>query len=84
MITYMARVPAGTNVTQWMPGTATVWFKVAQAGKSANGQWAATDGLTATNSIYTFAVPASLAPGQYIVRHEMSVRFPQSAWALRG
>lgn len=48
-----------------------VWFKVAEAGKAADGTWASTTGLTATDSIYTFTVPATLKPGQYIVRHEM-------------
>ena len=48
-----------------------MWFKVAESGKTADGLWAATDILTANDSIYTFTVPASLKPGQYIVRHEM-------------
>jgi hypothetical protein len=50
-----------------------VWFKVAQSGKTAAGLWAATDLLTASNSIYSFTIPAKLKPGQYIIRHEMSV-----------
>jgi hypothetical protein len=48
-----------------------VWFKVAESGKTAAGLWAATDLLTATNSIYTFTIPPKLKAGQYIVRHEM-------------
>jgi len=74
IITYMAKVPSGQSVTSWLPGTSAVWFKVAAAGKTGSGTttgWAATDGLTATNSIYTFTVPAALAPGQYIIRHEI-------------
>jgi hypothetical protein len=50
-----------------------VWFKVAETGKTADGKWAATDLLTASNSIYTFTVPTNLKPGQYIIRHEMYV-----------
>jgi hypothetical protein len=73
MITYMAKVPASVNVTAWTPGTAAVWFKIDQAGKSASGAWAATDGLTATNSVYTFKIPATLPAGQYLIRHEMYV-----------
>ncbi|EJC98256.1 glycoside hydrolase [Fomitiporia mediterranea MF3/22] len=71
MITYMAAVPSGTDITEWLPGTAAVWFKVAEAGKTADEKWAATDILSANDSIYTFTVPASLKPGQYIVRHEI-------------
>lgn len=48
-----------------------VWFKIAESGKTADGKWAATDLLTATNSIYTFTIPPKLQPGQYIIRHEM-------------
>ena len=71
MITYMAEVPSGTNITEWMPGTDAVFFKVAEAGKTADGLWAATDIPSANDSIYTFTIPASLKPGQYIVRHEI-------------
>ncbi|KAJ8075535.1 hypothetical protein PM082_021165 [Marasmius tenuissimus] len=64
----MARAPS--DITKWSPGTSAVWFKVAQAGKTADGKWAATDGLYATNSIYTFTIPKNLKAGQYIIRHE--------------
>ena len=83
----MAKVPASQSVTSWSPGTASVhrhikrtltddiksavWFKVAESGKTADRKWAATDLLTAANSIATFKIPASLQPGQYIIRHEM-------------
>ena len=50
-----------------------VWFKIAESGKTADGKWAATDLLTATDSIYTFTIPPKLQPGQYIIRHEMCV-----------
>ncbi|KAF8193213.1 glycoside hydrolase [Mycena galopus ATCC 62051] len=69
MITYMALAP--TNITAWQPGTSAVWFKVAQSGKTAAGLWASTDLLTASNSIYSFTIPAKLKPGQYIIRHEI-------------
>jgi hypothetical protein len=74
VITYMAKVPTGQNITTWLPGTSKVWFKVDAAGKTGSGTtkgWAATDGLTASKSVYTFTVPAALAPGQYIIRHEI-------------
>ncbi|KAJ8495135.1 hypothetical protein ONZ45_g12981 [Pleurotus djamor] len=69
IITYMARAPS--DVTQWSPGTSAVWFKVDESGKTADGKWAATDILTANNSIYTFTIPRNLQPGQYIIRHEI-------------
>jgi hypothetical protein len=67
----MAKVPSGSSVTSWVPGTDKVWFKVDEKGRAADGTWAATHGLTATGSWYTFTVPSSLAPGQYIIRHEI-------------
>ncbi|KAL0573054.1 hypothetical protein V5O48_008913 [Marasmius crinis-equi] len=69
MITYMARAPS--DITQWSPGTSAVWFKVAESGKTSDGKWAATDLLTASNSIYTFTIPKNLKAGQYIIRHEI-------------
>ncbi|KAF8745666.1 Glycoside hydrolase, partial [Rhizoctonia solani] len=68
VITYMARAPS--DITKWNPGTSAVWFKVAEQGL-VNGKWAATDILKANNWVYSFKIPASLAPGQYIVRHEL-------------
>ncbi|PFH48782.1 lytic polysaccharide monooxygenase [Amanita thiersii Skay4041] len=69
MITYMARAPS--DITSWNPGTSAVWFKVAESGKTSDGKWAATDLLTAANSIYTFTIPPRLKAGQYIIRHEI-------------
>ncbi|KAJ6564991.1 glycoside hydrolase family 61 protein [Mycena vulgaris] len=69
MITYMALAPK--NITTWQPSTSAVWFKVAQTGKTAAGLWAATSLLTASNSVYSFTIPAKLKAGQYIIRHEI-------------
>jgi hypothetical protein len=69
----MAKVPSGKNITSWLPGSSAVWFKVAQSGKATDGTWAAPTALLASNSIYTFTVPSALAPGQYLIRHEMFV-----------
>ncbi|KAF5353534.1 hypothetical protein D9756_007837 [Leucocoprinus leucothites] len=69
MITYMALAPS--DITSWNPGTSAVWFKVDEMGKDSSGKWAATDILSANNSIYTFTVPKNLKPGKYIVRHEI-------------
>ncbi|EJF65162.1 glycoside hydrolase family 61 protein [Dichomitus squalens LYAD-421 SS1] len=69
MITYLAEAPS--DITKWLPGTDAVWFKIAEAGKTSDGKWAATDLLTASDSIYTFTIPSKLKAGQYIVRHEI-------------
>ncbi|CAE7197463.1 unnamed protein product [Rhizoctonia solani] len=79
VITYMARAPS--DITKWNPGTSAVWFKVAEQGL-VNGKWAATDILKANNWVYSFTIPASLAPGQYIVRHELIAL--HAAWAYPG
>ncbi|CEL58627.1 putative endo-beta-1,4-glucanase D OS=Neosartorya fumigata (strain CEA10 / CBS 144,89 / FGSC A1163) GN=eglD PE=3 SV=1 [Rhizoctonia solani AG-1 IB] len=68
VVTYLAKAPS--DITKWNPGTSAVWFKVAEQGL-VNGKWAATDILKANNWVYSFKLPASLAPGQYIVRHEL-------------
>ncbi|KAG6856144.1 hypothetical protein H0H87_007149 [Tephrocybe sp. NHM501043] len=64
--------PTPERIVRQIPGNvvSAVWFKVAEAGYE-DGKWAATDVLTADNSIYTFTIPANLKAGQYIVRHEM-------------
>nr|CCA94933.1 putative glycoside hydrolase family 61 [uncultured eukaryote] len=67
IITYLAKAPS--DITKWLPGTAAVWFKVAQSGYS-NGTWAST-ALINNKSIYQFTIPKTLAPGQYIIRHEI-------------
>ncbi|KZT30032.1 lytic polysaccharide monooxygenase [Neolentinus lepideus HHB14362 ss-1] len=71
VITYLGKVPSGTDITSYEPtGSNVIWFKIDQAGYS-NGEWAATDVLSAQNSTWTVTVPSKLAPGQYIVRHEI-------------
>ncbi|TFK47442.1 beta-1,4-endoglucanase [Heliocybe sulcata] len=71
VITYLAKVPSGSQITSYKPtGSSSIWFKIDQAGYS-NGEWAATDVLSAQNSTWTVTIPSSLAPGQYIVRHEI-------------
>jgi len=69
MITYMALAPS--DITQWSPGSDSVWFKVAESGKTSDGKWAATDILSADDGIYNFTIPETLKAGQYIVRHEI-------------
>lgn len=67
----MARVPDDTNITAWQPGTDAVWFKIDELGKTDDGLWAATDVLSAQDSVWTFTIPAKLKAGQYIIRHEI-------------
>jgi hypothetical protein len=45
------------------------WFKIDAAGYD-NGQWAAAK-LISNGASWTSTIPAGLAPGQYIIRHEM-------------
>ncbi|KAG8954203.1 Esterase/lipase/thioesterase [Tulasnella sp. 424] len=71
IITYMAKVPSGSSVTSWLPGTSAVWFKIDEAGLDlSTNTWAAIK-LIADGNRYSFTIPASLAPGQYIIRHEI-------------
>ncbi|KAG8973378.1 Esterase/lipase/thioesterase [Tulasnella sp. 425] len=71
IITYMAKVPSGSSVTSWLPGTSAVWFKIDEAGLDlSTNTWAAIK-LIADGNKYSFTIPASLAPGQYIIRHEI-------------
>ncbi|KIO34328.1 glycoside hydrolase family 61 protein, partial [Tulasnella calospora MUT 4182] len=71
IITYMAKVPSGSSITSWSPGTSAVWFKVAEAGlDTSTNTWAAIK-LIADGNKYSFTIPSTLAPGQYIIRHEI-------------
>uniref|UniRef100_A0A1C9ZP88-2 Isoform LPMO9A-1 of AA9 family lytic polysaccharide monooxygenase A n=1 Tax=Gloeophyllum trabeum TaxID=104355 RepID=A0A1C9ZP88-2 len=71
VITYMGKVPSNTDITSYSPtGSDVIWFKIDEAGYE-NGKWAATDIMSAQNSTWTVTIPKALAPGQYIVRHEI-------------
>ncbi|KAF8429086.1 glycoside hydrolase, partial [Tirmania nivea] len=60
-----------------------VWFKVKHEGKgSAAGVWATTPHETSPIPAYKFTIPASLATGNYIVRHEILAL--HNAWAYPG
>ncbi|KAF2835255.1 lytic polysaccharide monooxygenase [Patellaria atrata CBS 101060] len=67
---YMAKCPGACN--SW-DGSGNVWFKVDHAGLKSGtlnkGIWAG-DQIVDTLK-WTFKVPASLAPGEYLVRHEL-------------
>ncbi|PBK71168.1 hypothetical protein ARMSODRAFT_987678 [Armillaria solidipes] len=71
VITYLAQVPDGSNITSWEPGTDAVWFKVDEAGYE-DGKWAATDIMvTEQNNVWYWTIPSGLQAGQYLVRHEI-------------
>ena len=72
LITYMAACPGG-SCTNYMPGSAAVWFKVAQSGYS-NGVWASTALESNPAALYSFKIPSTLKAGNYIVRHEIIAR----------
>ncbi|TEB28377.1 glycoside hydrolase family 61 protein F [Coprinellus micaceus] len=70
VLTYLARPPAGVDITEWVPGTDAVWFKIDQFGKE-DGKWAAADKLTADSGVWSVKIPENLLPGQYILRNEI-------------
>jgi len=65
VIDYMAKVPDATAAK----ASDLEFFKIAAAGFD-GGKWAATK-LIANNNTWSVTVPASIAPGQYVLRHEI-------------
>jgi AA9 family protein len=59
-----------------------VWFKVHQDGLRSGGTWGATPLMAANNAGYKFTIPQCLAPGSYLVRHELVAL--HAAWAYPG
>ncbi|RDX45012.1 hypothetical protein OH76DRAFT_1408439 [Lentinus brumalis] len=45
------------------------WFKIDQAGKKSNGDWVQKDIMARAS--YSFVLPDNLAPGDYLMRHEI-------------
>jgi hypothetical protein len=62
---YMARVPDGQDVNAWVP-SGNVWFKIEQNGSTPSADPPFTSNM---NEVYT-TIPASLKPGNYLVRYE--------------
>ncbi|TKW55856.1 Polysaccharide monooxygenase Cel61a [Colletotrichum tanaceti] len=69
-ITYMAKCP-NNDCTSWQPGTEAVWFKIQEEGRIDTDVWGATALMTAGNSGVKYTIPECIAPGQYLVRHEI-------------
>lgn len=65
VIDYMAKVPDATAAKS----TDLEFFKIDAAGFE-DGKWAASK-LIANNNTWTVTVPESIAPGQYVLRHEI-------------
>ncbi|KAK2796050.1 hypothetical protein FQN52_000023 [Onygenales sp. PD_12] len=72
VIEYMAAVPASTDWSS-IDKTSLSWAKTAESGLisgSNPGTWAS-DQLLANSLTWTTTIPASLAPGKYVLRHEI-------------
>jgi hypothetical protein len=72
IIDYLAKCAGGDCTT--VDKETLEWFKIDEAGlidgSSAPGQWA-TDELIAADGKWSVTIPESLAPGQYVLRHEI-------------
>ncbi|KAF4626451.1 hypothetical protein G7Y89_g11707 [Cudoniella acicularis] len=81
VLTYMAKCPNNACST-YVPRTAAVWFKVAEAGRQGTSNiWGDTPLMTAGHA-YTYTIPHCLASGSYIVRHEIIAL--HGAWTYPG
>ncbi|KAI0508699.1 glycoside hydrolase family 61 protein [Xylaria bambusicola] len=74
--TLHAEVAAGSTVTvrcdEYMPGTDAVWFKIAEdVRQGTSNKWRASYLMVSGNSSYKYTIPSCLAPGYYLVRHEI-------------
>ncbi|KAK2002361.1 hypothetical protein LX36DRAFT_730262 [Colletotrichum falcatum] len=70
-ITYMAKC-ANDDCTTFQPGSKDVWFKVQEQGRDGtSNNWGATPLMKAGNSGVKYTIPECIAPGQYLVRHEI-------------
>jgi len=73
VMVYMARVGGRSSRFSSHDGRGKVWFKIAQTGLISgtvnNGSWGA--GEVKKNMKYDAKIPARLAPGKYLIRHEL-------------
>ena len=67
-MTYLAKCP-GTDCTTAEPTTLN-WFKINHAGLNPDGTWVS-DTIIADNNTWTVTIPSDIAPGPYLVRHEL-------------
>jgi len=67
LMTYMAS--CGSTTCDKFDSSKAKWFKIAEAGRKANGDWVQQDIMN--GQTYSTKVPANLVPGQYLIRHEI-------------
>ncbi|PWW80139.1 Lytic polysaccharide monooxygenase [Tuber magnatum] len=67
-MTYLAKCP-GTDCTTADPTTLD-WFKIDHAGLNSDGTWIS-DTIIANNNTRTVTIPSDIAPGPYLIRHEL-------------
>ncbi|KAK4247120.1 family 61 putative glycoside hydrolase [Corynascus novoguineensis] len=84
LLTYMARCP-DEGCDKWLPGEEPVFFKIHHDGRHTTDKtypddiWATTPLMIPYNGGYNYTIPPCLAPGYYLVRHEILAL--HSAWA---
>lgn len=71
-MTYMAS--CGDTTCDKFNGSSAQWFKIDEAGKKTDdpSQWVQQDIMNGDS--YTFTLPQDLAPGDYLIRHEVRTR----------
>jgi len=73
IFTYMGKCPS-TCTSLDTNSAGAIWFKIAQGGLESGtlsqGHWAMADLITNNNS-WTVTIPATLPPGEYLIRHEL-------------
>ncbi|KAH7308140.1 glycoside hydrolase [Stachybotrys elegans] len=70
-VTYMARCP-DAGCQSWQPGSQAVWFKIQQQGREGtSSSWGASSLMVPGNRGVDYTIPGCLAPGYYLVRHEL-------------
>jgi len=67
MLTYMAS--CGSSTCDKFDSTQAQWFKIDQVGKNNDDRWAQADLMDGKPA--TITLPATLAPGNYMIRHEI-------------
>lgn len=67
MLTYMAS--CGDQTCDKFDSTTAKWFKVQQVGQDSDGKWA--QAALMTGGVATVNIPKNIAPGNYLVRHEI-------------
>ncbi|KAG6839748.1 hypothetical protein C0991_011986 [Blastosporella zonata] len=67
VISYLAAIPNATQTDV----TGLKWFKIYQDGLNAADQTWGVDRMIANGGKVTFTIPSCIAPGQYLLRHEI-------------